>query len=142
MPDEELLSVLEDWRSLRLAYAASSDYVMRKAFEQTKPLEAFRGAAALAPAILQRYKGLADKTGDTVILGAHLYALQLTGDVAALRQAVVFSLEQRALRQDTCLAQFAGKIGAALLAQERSPGEDLSPGQLEAVLAALRRQEG
>ncbi len=143
MPEETPLSLLEDWRTLKLAYAASSDFVMRRAFETTKKFQSFRGRADLAPAILERFKALARGPADSVVLGAHLYALELTGAKPVLRAAIIFSLEEKRLREDPRTAQFAGKLGAAMLTPARKPsrGADLTEGQLDEVRDALRRQE-
>jgi hypothetical protein len=144
MPDEQLLEILQDWRILRLAYAASSAYVMRLAFEETKDLEAFRGLTDLAASIRARYEELAAKNADTVMLGAHLYALDLAGARDAIRNAVMFTLENPRLRGDPRLAQFAGRMGAGLLAAGRrlSPGTDLSEDELERIHAELKGREG
>ena len=98
MDTDKLLGSLEDQHVLIEAYAASSSYVMRKAFAMSEKLEAFRGRNDLAPNILARIEQLTKKPGDPVILGAHLYALELTGAKPEIRTAMLRVLEEEKLR--------------------------------------------
>ncbi len=139
-PNEHLLKLLEDTHALRLAYAASSDYVMRLSFERIKELQAFRGKSELAPDILKQYENHVEKVRDPVILGAHLYALELTGAQDALGKAVVATLDQEELRQDPMLAQTAGKIAARLLRRKLPRGKDLSEQEVDEVYSTLRKE--
>ncbi len=142
MPDESerLLVMLEDRHALRLAYSASSDYVMRLSFERIKELQAFRGRTELSPAILKQYESLTEKVRDSVILSAHLYALELTGARDAIRKAVMMTLDQKELRQDSMVAQTAGKIAAQLLRRRLPRGKDFSEQELDEIHAALRKE--
>jgi len=138
--EEQQLKLLEDTHLLRLAYAASSDYVMRLSFERIEELNAFRRKTGLAPAILKQYKRLVETVRDSVILGAHLYALELTGATDAVRQAVVITLDQRELRQDPMVAQTAGKIAARLIRRRLVRGKDLSERQIDEIHSMLKEE--
>ncbi len=143
MPDEKLLALLEDRHLLLQAAAASSAYVMRRAFEATRELQVFKGRADLAPDILERLHGLAGKS-DPVIIGAHLYALELTGARRELAKGVLALLEDKAFRQDPLAGQFAANIGARLVRKDErlTPAQPLAPGELEELLKALEREGG
>jgi hypothetical protein len=138
--NEQLLKLLEDAHVLRLAYAASSDYVMRLSFERIKELQAFRRKTELAPNILKQFENRIERVRDSVILGAHLYALELTGAQDALRKAVVATLDQKELRQDPMLAQTAGKIAARLLRRKLPRGKDLTEQALDEIHTTLRKE--
>jgi hypothetical protein len=138
--NERLLKLLEDTHALRLAYTASSDYVMRLAFEHIKDLQAFRGKTELAPAILKQYESFVERVRDSVILGAHLYALELTGAKEAVRKAVVATLDLKELRQDSMVVQTAGKIAVSLLRRKLSRRKDLSEQELDEIHSTLKKE--
>lgn len=142
MPDknEQLLKLLKDNHVLQLAYAASSDYVLRKSFGLIKELQVFRGKKELAPAILKQYEGFVKKLSNSVIIGAHLYALELTGEQETIRKAVITTLEQKELRQDPMVGQTAGKIASGLLRRKFSRDKGLSEPELIEILNMLRKE--
>ncbi len=139
-PNEQLLKLLEDTHALRLAYAASSDYVMRLSFERIKELQAFRGKSELAPDILKQYENHLGRVRDSVILGAHLYALELTGAQDILRKAVISTLDQKEVRLDPILAQTAGKMAVRLLGRKLPRGKYLTEQELDEVYSTLRKE--
>lgn len=137
---EPPLKLLEDSHVLRLAYTASSDYVMLLAFQRTKELQAFRDNKAAAPSILKQYTSVMERMSDAVILGAHLYALELTGSKADLRKALVDTLSHPKLRQDTLVTQLAGKMSFRLLQRKIPPTKDLNDQELDGIRDALRKE--
>jgi len=138
--NKQLLKLIADTKALRLAYAASSDYVMRLAFTRIKELQAFRGEKELAPAILKQYESLVARMRDSVILGAHLYALELTGSKEAIRKAVLATLDHKELRKDPMIAQTAGKIAASLFRRKLQHGKDLDEQELNEIHIKLRKE--
>lgn len=142
MPTEnrQLLKLLKDIRVLRLAYAASSDYVMRLSFGEIRELRAFRGKTGLAPDILKQYLALLGKVHDSVILGAHLYAIELTGAQDRVLRALVATLGHKELRADPRLAQTAGKMGARLLGRRLPAGKDLNEQELAEIHRTLKKE--
>jgi hypothetical protein len=138
--DEDLLKLLKDAHALVLAYSASSEYVMRLSFDRIRGLQAFRGRAELAPDVLEQYEGLVERVHDSVVLGAHLYALELTGARHAVREAVVATLDRKDLRHDPMLGQAAGKAGARLLRRRLPRGKDLSDQELDEVWGTLKKE--
>jgi hypothetical protein len=144
MPGNELLRLLQDREVLLEAHAASSAYVMRRAFEGIKELKAFRGRTDLAPAILARLQSLSKEPRDPVMLGAHLYALELTGSHLEIGKGVSLLLEKRPIFQDPLLGQFAGSVGATLarMTEKLVPGTVFQAKDLEAILKALKGKGG
>jgi hypothetical protein len=143
MDNDKLLGLLEDHRVLLEAQAASSAYVMRKAFVASRELQAFAGRTNLAPALLERVERLTKEPGDPVVLGAHLYALELTGADDEIRAATLQVLGNEALRDDPLAGQFAGQVAARLVRFEDkvAAGSYFEPEELEGVLGALERKE-
>ncbi len=123
MAEDRLLRVLTDREVLLEAYAASSAYVLRRVYESVRELQAFRGKAALAPAILRRLVALTRAPGpkDAVVIGAHLYALELAGSRPEVRKAVAAVLREPALKEDLLLGQLAGRIGQKLITKPDAP---------------------
>jgi len=144
MPDNELLRRLQDQEVLLAAYAASSAFVMHRAFEAMEKLRAFRGRTDLAPAIVARLKALSKKPRDPVILGAHLYALGLTGARREMGKGISLILEKDLLRQDPLVGQLAGTMGAGLVHPKKklAPGAVFQAKELEAILTALKEKGG
>jgi hypothetical protein len=138
--NKELLKLLNDRHALRLAYAASSDYVMRLAFERIKELQACRGKTELAPAILKQYESLVETVRDSVIIGAHLYALELTGAKEVVRKAVVATLDQKELRQDPIVTQTVGKMAARLVRRKLPRGKDLEAQDIDEIHSTLKKE--
>lgn len=150
MPEDKLLAVLQDRQALLEAYAASSARVMRGVFERHKVLKPFRGRRDLAPAILERLKGI-HPPGDPVIIGAHLYALELTGARPEMARGVTFVLRAQGKKDPYLVGQLAGFTGAALLRPEgRGRGMSptvgaagvLRPPDLAEILKAAEREGG
>ncbi|MGA9398032.1 MAG: hypothetical protein WBV22_07215 [Anaerolineaceae bacterium] len=137
---EPPVKLLKDTHVLRLAYTASSDYVMFLAFQRIKELQVFRDNKATAPYILKQYTSVMDRISDPVILGAHLYALELTGAKADLRKALVDTLSHKKLRQDTMITQLAGKMAFRLLQRKIPPTKDLNNQELDGIRDALRKE--
>ncbi len=138
--DDKLLSLLEDRSILLDAYAASSVYVMQKAFKNIKRLQAFKDRTDLAPSLLKKIRNLTRKLRDPIILGAHLYALEITMARREILQATILVLKQPAHRYDPLIGQIAGHIGKRLL---RPPFADyLKPDELEDIFKNLQREEG
>jgi hypothetical protein len=137
---DEPIKLLQDGRVLRLAYYASSDRVLHESFKRVKELAVFRGHAELASSVLEQYLDLVTKVRDPVILGAHLYALELTGVEAAVRKAVVATLKQKERRQFPMVAQMAAKIGARLARRKLPPGGALSEQEIDEIQAALGKR--
>lgn len=142
MPDDKLLGLLTDWRALSLAYTASSTYVMRRSFEKTEALQAFRGRSDLAEAVWKQYQDLALKGADCEILAAHLYALELADAPELLRRAVAWTLTAAGAPRNPHLAQFAGQSAVHRLAVpiRLAPGADLDDKQLDEIRRAVRRE--
>jgi len=140
MPTERLLALLEDQHTLHLAYAASSAYVMRRAFESIKELQAFRGRADLAPSILERLAALVREPKDPVVIAAHLYALELTGSRGETGKGALAAL--RALRKDPMVSQFAGHTAAGLVRERLAPGVFLKKEELEEIVRAVEKEVG
>lgn len=150
MPDDRMLSVLNDPKVLLEAYAASSAGVMRLAFERSKDLQAFRGRKDLAPVILERLTALRPP-GDPVVTGAHLYALELTGARPHLARAVSMVLKGAGEKDPHLAGQLAGFSGTALLRSEgtrtpvappQAPPRALKRQELAEILKAAEREEG
>ena len=143
MTNDQLIGLLEDPRVLLEAHAASSAYVMRKAFAESKELQVFGGRVDLAPAILDRIQRLSDAGSDPVVVSAHLYALELTGAATEVGAAVVQVLGDEALRADPMLGQFAGQTGASLIHTDDrvAAGSYFEPEELKGILRALQREE-
>lgn len=144
MDIDKPLEPLEDKSDFIEAYAASSSYVMRKAFAASEKLNAFKGRQDLAPAILAKIEQLLEKPGDPVILGAHLYALELTSAKPQINAAVLRVLEKEGLRDDPLIGQLAGEIGfkQATPDKQLTPGAYLTPEELKAVVDALKQEGG
>ncbi len=125
MSTNRQLELLTDWRRLKLAYAASSDYVLRLSFERIPDLQVFRERPDLAPAVLAQYEQLKEReVVDPVILDAHLYALELAGAPRLLRKAIAQTLSSPQLRANSEVAQFAAKIGVQLIPAPRKLAPD------------------
>lgn len=144
MDTDKLLESLEDRNVLLEAHAASSAYVMRKAFAASEKLHAFEGRNDLAPIILERIKQLTEKPCDPVILGASLFALELTNDKPEIHAAVLHVLEKEELRDDPLIGQLAGEIGFKLIKTRKqlTPGTYLTIDELQGVIEALGQEEG
>lgn len=144
MDTDKPLESLKDQNVLIEAYAASSSYVMRKAFVASEKLDAFRGRNDLAPNILARIEQLTKKPSDPVILGAHLYALELTGAKPEIHTAILRILEEEKLRDDPLVGQIAGEIGFKLVKTRKqlTPGAYLTIDELQGVVEALKQEEG
>lgn len=144
MPNDKLMDLLDDPGVLLEAYAASSAYVMREAFMASKQLQVFKRRRDLALAILGRVKLLTRKPRDPVVLGAHLYALELTGADDEIRAATLHVLRHKALQDDPLAGQFAGQIGFNLTHAKKklAPGTYLAPADLQGVVKALEQKEG
>jgi hypothetical protein len=137
---DPLLERLRDRKVLLQGYAADSAYVLHRAFESTPELNELRKRGDLAPSILARLRRLAEKPQDPVILGAHLYALELTGSRPALREGVRLLLDKPILRRDPLVGQLAGQAGARLLRPTMKPKLEptFDPGELEVISANLK----
>ena len=144
MGTDKLLESLNDQNILTEAYTASSSYVMRKAFAASDKLQAFKGRDDLAPSILERVKQLTEKPSDPVILGAHIYALELTGAKPEIHTATVRVLEEEKFRDDPLVGQLAGEIGFKLVKPREhfTPGDYLTIDALQSVVDALKQEEG
>ena len=144
MDTDKLLEFLEDQHALIEANAASSAYVMRKVFEASEKLQAFEGRNDLAPAILARIEQLTEKPSNPVILGACLYALELTSDKPKIRAAVLHVLEKEEFRDDPLSGQLAGEIGFKQVETKKqlAPGTFLTIDELQGVVEALKKEEG
>ena len=142
--DKLIIESLEDQNVLIEAYAASSSYVMRKAFAASEKLDAFKGRNDLAPTILSRIEQLTKKPSDPVIFGAHLYALELTNAKPEIRAAVLHVLEKEELQNDPLVGQIAGEIGFKQVAPKKqlTPGAYLTVEELQGVVEALRQEGG
>jgi hypothetical protein len=107
-------------------------------------LQAFKGRSDLSQAIRARIDTLTRKKVDPIIIGAHLYALELTGSEPELRKATLHVLENSELREDPLIGQFAGEIGFHLMHAEKelSPGAYLSVKDMEWVVQSLETREG
>ncbi len=148
MADDRLLALLQDQKALLEAYAASSARVMRLAFQQLKDMKAFKGRADLAPAILEKLTGLA-APGDPVVIGAHLYALELTGARREIARAVKHALSNQGRKDPYLVGQLAALTGASLL-RPQSPGRAaplasvkvFQPKDLDEILKLVEREEG
>ncbi len=116
MERNRLLALLEDRETLLEAYAASSAYVLRKAYERIEALQAFKDKAALAPAVLERLEAHleAGRPRDPVVIGAYLYALELTGARPETARAAAAVLRDPVFRQDPLVGQLAGRLGEHL----------------------------
>jgi len=148
MADDKLLAVLQDRKALLEAYAASSAGVMRLAFQRSKELRAFRGRKDLAPAILERLTGIRPP-GDPVVIGAHLYALELTGARVETAKGVAFVLRHQGRKDPYLAGQLAGFTGQAFIRPEGgrparpvAPAKRLRPEDLEEILRAVEREGG
>jgi hypothetical protein len=143
MSNDRLLGLLEDQHILLEARAASSAYVMRKAFRACEELQAFKGRADIAPALLEKVGELIKEPTDPVILGAHLYALELTGADSETRAAMLQVLRNEALQGDPMVSQFAGHIGFNLIRPEEklTPGTYLDQSELQKVVRSLEQEE-
>ncbi len=148
MADDRLLAMLQDRKALLEAYAASSARVMRLAFQQHKDLKAFKGRADLAPGILEKLAGI-KPPGDPVIIGAHLYALELTGARREIAKAVALVLRNQGRKDPYLVGQLAGFSGAGLVRPEgpgRVPPIDATkafkPKDLDEILKIVEREEG
>lgn len=148
MADDKLLALLQDPKALLEAYAASSARGMRLAFQQHKELAAFKGRADLAPVVLEKLMGLGP-LGDPVFVGAHLYALELSGARRETAKAVGSLLRGQGRKDPYLVGQLAGITGAGLL-RSRGPGREqpnaparaLKPKDLDEILQAVEREEG
>jgi viroplasmin and RNaseH domain-containing protein len=138
--NEKILNMLKDFNVLMLAYTASSDYVMRLSFEQIKELQVFRGKTELAPAILKQYRKIIKSFRDSVILGAHLYALELTGEKDSIKSAILSTLSLKELRQDPRVTQIAVKIAAKLIGRRLPYGKDLNEKEIAEINAELTKE--
>lgn len=143
MNNDKLLGLLEDQRVLLDAYAASSAYVMRKAFAASKELQAFKDRTDLAPTILEKVGRLTKRPGDPVVLSAHLYVLVLTGAEREILAATLQVLREKVLRDNPLAGQFAAQIGAKVVSLEKTVQEShFEPDELEKVFHALELKEG
>ena len=144
MENDKLLDVLQDPHVLFEAYAASSAYVMHKAFDITEQLQAFKGRSDLSETIRARIDKLTEERADPIIISAHLYALELTGSEPELRKATLHVLENPVFRDDPLTGQFAGEIGFHLMHAEKelSPGAYLSAKDMQRVVQSLETREG
>lgn len=142
--EQQLLKRLVDREVLGEAYAASSAYVMRKAFEANKALAPFKGRADLAPAIIKQFERQRTKRPDWVVLSAHLYALQLTGADRETRNAVKVVLRDKVLKADPMVGQFAAHVGNNLVKyKKRVPaGHYYAAEEVKGILGGLQRKEG
>lgn len=144
MATDNLLESLEDQHVLIEAYAASSSYVMKKAFTTSEKLHAFKGRNDLALSILARIEQLTKEPSDPVILGVHLYALELTGAKPEINAALLHVLEKEGLRTDPLIGQLAGEIGFNQVKPKNqlAPGAYLSAEELQSVADALKKEGG
>lgn len=140
MTDEKLLALLEDQHTLLLASAASSAYVMRRGFEMAKSLQEFKGRADLAPAILERLTVHLKEPKDPTVIGAHLYALELTGAPKEMAQGAVMTL--RRLKEDPLAGQFAAQVAVVALGRPQRPGIFLKPEAVEELCVVLEKEVG
>lgn len=111
MSDLELLRFLHDKTALIDAYTASSAYVMRKAFKQIAFFKKFKKRKDLAVKISQNYQTFLKKRLDPVILNAHVYALELTGEKVLLGKLSRSALRHKHLKVDPLVGQFIGYVG-------------------------------
>ena len=144
MDTVESLKPLSDRNVLLEAHAASSAYVMQKAFAASEKLNAFRGRKDLAPAILAKIEELSANPGDPVILGAHLYVLELIGAKPELKEAILRLLENDGLRADPLIGQQAGEIAIRQAKPDKrlDPGANLSIEDLKDLADALKQSKG
>ncbi len=142
MEDVKLLKSIEDRRVLMEAYAASSSYVLRKAFAASEKLKEFEGREDLAPDILSKVEKLAEKPNDPVIIGAHLYALELTRAKPQLHTAVLRVLEKENFQEDPLIGQFAGGIAFKLVKTKKQFAIDayFTKEELQGVVKALKQE--
>lgn len=143
MPETRLLNNLTDPQVLLPAYAASSAYVMHRAFQDMEEMEVFRSRAEMAPALVERLQALQDETTDAVILGAHLHALSLTGDPDNIRRGVRGVLKQDSLRGEPLVRQLAAFEGAEALHLRTPSSRELSfpPEEIDSILEKLEQEE-
>lgn len=143
MMEERFLNVLGDPEVLVDAYAASSAYVLHKAFDGIEPLQAFRGRKELAPMIVEHIDAMADEATDPVVFGAHLYALSLTGDQEPIGRGIRRVLSVESLRRDPLVGPLAAFEGAKLLHLEGPEVRELNfrPQQMETILHRLESEE-
>lgn len=146
MADDRLLATLQDRHFLLRAYAASSARLMRRVFERLKELQAFRGRKDLAPAILERLTGIRPP-GDPVVVGAHLYALELTGAGREIARGVAHVLKEQGRMDPHLAGQLAGLTGVAFLGPEGRgaagpPAKVFQAGDLDEILKAALREGG
>ena len=123
MSEEGLLRHLRDPEVLLQAYAASSAYVLRQAYQIIPELQAFRDKETLVSPVLEQLQLIRQAPGhpDPVVVGAHLYALEIAGAEPETARAVASVLRDPVLRDDPLLGQLAGQIGASLLKKAGSP---------------------
>lgn len=142
MADEKLLATLQDRRALLEAYAASSAWVMRRAFERVKDIQAFRGRKDLAPTLLEKLAGIGPP-GDPVIVGAHLYALELTGARREIAKGVVHVLKGPGRKDPHLVGQLAGFASAVFMprmGRETIALKVRRPGDLDEILKVAMRE--
>ena len=122
MMEERFLNVLGDQEVLFDAYAASSAYVLHKAFEGIEQLQAFRGRKELAPLLVEHIDAMADEPADPIVFGAHLYALSLAlhllnaGLAGWLAHRLTEDQRRRAKDQVPNLSSFIFRPWSALVA--------------------------
>lgn len=143
MMEERFLNVLGDQEVLFDAYAASSAYVLHKAFEGIEQLQAFRGRKELAPLLVEHIDAMADEPADPIVFGAHLYALSLTGAEEPIGRGIRRVLGLESLRRDPLVGPLAAYEGAKLLRLEGPELRELNfrPQQMEAILHRLESKE-
>lgn len=143
MMEERFLNVLGDPEILFDAYAASSAYVLHKAFEGIEQLQAFRGRKELAPLLVEHIDAMADEPVDPVVFGAHLYALVMTGAEETIGRGLRRVLGVESLRRDPLVGPLAAYEGAKLLHLDAAEMRDLSfrPQQMEGILHRLESKE-
>lgn len=143
MMEERLLNVLGDHEVLFDAYAASSAYVLHKALEGIEELRAFRDRKELAPLLVEHIDSMAKEPTDPVVLGAHLYALSLTGADDGIGNGIRRVLREEVLRRDPLVGQLAAFEGAKLLHLTGPELRELhfKPQQVESILHQLEDKE-
>jgi len=146
MADEKLLAVLQDKKVLLEAYAASSAQVMRLAFQKIKALQPFKGRADLAPPVLEKLIGIRPP-GDPVVVGAHLYALELTGVRREIAKGVTFVLKDQGRKDPHLVGLLAGYTGVTLVKPEgrvapKAAAKILRPRDLDEILKLVEREGG
>lgn len=140
MDEKAVFDLLDDKELLLEAHAASSPYVMRRAFELARPMREFSGHVEFGGELHRRIARMAGEPAvDPVTLAAHVYALELTGATDELRSAAKSVLGQEALRDDEMVGQFVGYTAQRLMHPRKqiSQAKHLEKQELEQLAEAL-----